>query len=99
MISEFLKNENIGWVVLYVPSVRDLMQKGIYCYPATGDTLKMVKDVSDNKTTGKQQTKKKDHGPRVSADIGDGSIGSSFHMPINASKILSSLVAIHSKKS
>ncbi len=76
------------------------MQKGIYCYPATGDTLKMVKDVSDNKTaTGKQQTKIKDHGTRVSAHVGDGSIGSSFHMPINAQKILSSLVAIHGKKS
>ncbi len=76
------------------------MQKGIYCYPATGNTLKMVKDVSDKNTaTGKQQTKKTDHGASGSDRVGDGSIGSSFHMPVNAQKILSSLVAIHGKKS
>ncbi len=79
------------------------MQKGIYCYPATGYTLKMVKDVSEKTTLkGKQlhqpTNKRKDNGERVSAHVGDGSIGSSFHMPINAQTILSSLVAIHGKK-
>ncbi len=69
------------------------MQKGIYCYPATSDTLRMVEDVS------KKTTKGKGRGERVSAHVGDGRIGSPFHMPINAQKILSSLVSIHGKKS
>ncbi len=75
------------------------MQKGVYCYPATSDAaLKMVEDVSKNTTKEKLKTKGKGPSERVSAHIGDGRIGSPFHMPINAQKILSSLVAIHGKK-